>query len=240
MSKDKEYSKDDIVEEIERITKTYCDGDIPSSREFKDHAKMSYSVLHRRFGSWEKAIKSCSFEKSLRDIDDIDVVDSSASQSKYSKEELLNNIIEVSKGYCNGEPPSWREMEEYGIDPETFQYRFGISWSELLSKIGFNRNIRREAISDAIYYYGSSWRKQKQRALMRDDYSCAVCDSEQEIDVHHITPVRYWNIQEEHEQMNDLDNLVVLCRKHHQQLEGEYKGRGYGEFVLKAVKSAKK
>jgi len=64
---------------------------------------------------------------------------------------------------------------------------------------------------------------------------CRVCDRhEQEtkgsIEVHHITPARYWDTEKRHKQMNHPRNLISLCISCHRELEGMFKGGNYGEF----------
>jgi len=49
-------------------------------------------------------------------------------------------------------------------------------------------------------------------------------------DVHHIVPIRYWDVEEEHEQMNHSRNLISLCRSCHSKLEGKFKGSNHKEF----------
>jgi len=70
---------------------------------------------------------------------------------------------------------------------------------------------------------GEDWHHQRQEALERANYACenSDCDEDAESlgknpDVHHIVPHRF---HEEHEDINSLDNLVVLCRSCHSEVE---------------------
>jgi 5-methylcytosine-specific restriction endonuclease McrA len=67
-------------------------------------------------------------------------------------------------------------------------------------------------------YYGASWQKQRQRAIKRDGEECIIC-GDVEIHVHHIVPFRKFGI-ENHEEANELSNLVCLCQEHHAKWEG--------------------
>lgn len=81
-----------------------------------------------------------------------------------------------------------------------------------------------------ITHYGSSWYVQRRRCLERDDYQCLVCGRGKEElgvnpDVHHIKKFQSFisgdNVtDEEAAEANKLDNLVTLCRDHHQVIEG--------------------
>lgn len=75
-------------------------------------------------------------------------------------------------------------------------------------------------------YYGPNWRRQRRRALIRDQARCQDCGISERrywkrtgegLSVHHITPVREFVTDEtiDHERANQLDNLVTLCRPCH-------------------------
>lgn len=76
--------------------------------------------------------------------------------------------------------------------------------------------------------YGSSWLLSRRQARERDDYRCQGCglsESDhietfgQGLHVHHIQPFRRYGV-ENHEEANQLDNLVTLCRPCHDRWEG--------------------
>jgi DNA-directed RNA polymerase subunit RPC12/RpoP len=69
--------------------------------------------------------------------------------------------------------------------------------------------------------YGTGWRRERDKALKRDDYKCVFCGKgEEELErnpaVHHKQPVRNF---ENPTDAHYLDNLVCLCPKHHQMAE---------------------
>lgn len=76
-------------------------------------------------------------------------------------------------------------------------------------------------------YYGRNWHGQRRNALRRDNYKCKHCGITENahreqykagLDVHHITPFRRFD---KPVNANQLDNLVTLCRRCHNRLEGE-------------------
>ena len=72
---------------------------------------------------------------------------------------------------------------------------------------------------NGVSSYGTSWRRQREKALERDGHACIVCGEAGLVDVHHIRPFRKYG-KENHEEANRLDNLVCLCRAHHRKWEG--------------------
>jgi 5-methylcytosine-specific restriction endonuclease McrA len=74
--------------------------------------------------------------------------------------------------------------------------------------------------------YGPGWRRVRERALERDDYSCVVCGTSSEElgrnpDVHHVVPVRAFV---EHPVTTErdahyLENVVSLCVACHRKAE---------------------
>lgn len=74
-------------------------------------------------------------------------------------------------------------------------------------------------------YYGEHWHEQRRKTLRRDGFKCRKCGINNEehgekyeigLDVHHIVPLREFDTREN---ANQLDNLVTLCRRCHNQLE---------------------
>lgn len=60
--------------------------------------------------------------------------------------------------------------------------------------------------------YHKEWRTFRRLALERDGYKCAVCGSDDRLQVHHIIPYRY-----SHD--HNLTNLITLCRSCHSKEE---------------------
>lgn len=80
--------------------------------------------------------------------------------------------------------------------------------------------------ADYIRFTSSgAWQRTREQVKQRDLYLCRVCQAEgradggraydpQVLEVHHITPVK-----EEWGSRFDTDNLITLCREHHEAAE---------------------
>lgn len=69
--------------------------------------------------------------------------------------------------------------------------------------------------------YGCNWSEIRNKVRDRDNSSCQICgvskdELGKEPDVHHIKPIREFDIPEK---ANTMDNLVCLCSQHHQKVE---------------------
>lgn len=71
--------------------------------------------------------------------------------------------------------------------------------------------------------YGRNWDRKKSQAHRRAQSRCEHPDCDKtsadvgkSLDVHHIVPFR---LHDTYKEANTLDNLIVLCREHHQELE---------------------
>lgn len=72
-------------------------------------------------------------------------------------------------------------------------------------------------------YRGPTWRNQREAALERDGHQCRVCGtaenpSERGLSVHHIIPFRDFGV-ENHEEANQLENLMTVCDSCHNKIE---------------------
>ncbi|MDQ0245998.1 5-methylcytosine-specific restriction endonuclease McrA/endogenous inhibitor of DNA gyrase (YacG/DUF329 family) [Bacillus fengqiuensis] len=72
-------------------------------------------------------------------------------------------------------------------------------------------------IGGGTKYYGPDWSNQRRKARTRDGYCCQDCgisekELDRELDVHHITPFRFF---EDSAEANRLENLVCLCADCH-------------------------
>jgi DEAD/DEAH box helicase domain-containing protein len=67
--------------------------------------------------------------------------------------------------------------------------------------------------------YGPNWKQQRDRARIRDEFRCQVCEIEEqdrEHHVHHKTPFRQYD---SYITANQLENLVTLCPSCHRRVE---------------------
>ena len=216
-------SKKDLLTEINRLNEKF---NRVTQKIMKDKGEYSPRTYYQRFGSWNEAL-SCS----KADIN---------KEFNLSDEQLVDELMRLYKKI--GKTPSIPLMDEKGkYSSKVYKSRFG-SWNKAIDRAGLSpRNIGSGEENwnwngGFTGYYGPSWIKQRNKCLKRDDYRCRVCDSENSIknwnpDVHHIKPSKDWDIEAKHKNMNDLDNLVSLCRKCHMKFEGKWTEFNSDEFV---------
>jgi len=66
-------------------------------------------------------------------------------------------------------------------------------------------------------YYGPNWDEQREKALERDEHECLLCESTENLNVHHKVPMRNFDRDKPrwYERANSLDNLITLCKSCH-------------------------
>jgi len=228
-------SKDTFRKAIKSVSEEYCGGFAPTYKEFQKHSKHSSSTVVKKFGSWNDALQGAGFEINIRMNTPLD--------------RLSEDIRRVAEEYCDGEAPTLNDIEMYGEYPAiTYRKRFG-GWFDALSSSGFKPGYSDEwPLSGEDHpfwkggfeqYYGESWYSQRKLALERDEYSCQICFQGKEENgrnpsVHHIKPKEEWNVEEEHEEMNALNNLISLCCKHHRLLEARFVDENAEGFIEKS------
>jgi len=83
--------------------------------------------------------------------------------------------------------------------------------------------------------YGAGYYKNREKAIERDGGECVICGDEN-IEVHHIRPrIDYRQDNEVPPEANKVNNLVVLCVKHHNEYEGMYAELSANEFKSKVL-----
>lgn len=227
-----EYSREKIpknvlVDEVKIMAENL--GKTPTQKEFKENSDHSLRPVIDRFGCYNNLLEESNLDKNY-------VV--------YSEEKLINEMQRVIKSF-----ERYPTREEFNKKSNFGYWRyynhFG-SWEKALKKAGYDYDKRKmprgeesplwRGGSEQFKKYGSDWTKQKEAVLQRDNECCRVCgglNSNRYFsrpDVHHIAPIRYWNVEEEHEMMNHPRNLISLCRSCHHKLEGKFKGRNHEEF----------
>lgn len=68
--------------------------------------------------------------------------------------------------------------------------------------------------------YGDNWPEMRRKARERDGNTCQRCGFEPDgghLDVHHIRPVKRFDVPED---ANTFDNLITVCRSCHRKIEG--------------------
>ena len=96
-------------------------------------------------------------------------------------------------------------------------------------------------------YYGENWKKQRRKALERDNRTCKICKKTQKQlrknpDVHHIIPFKKFGI-ERYKEANKLSNLICFCNSCHSKVENgtiKFKGKNYNEICREIDKRYEK
>lgn len=139
-------------------------------------------------------------------------------QNPSKRSEVREKISETKSGMT----PWW---EKKGAENPTQKGR-KITWSEKISeshrgmKKPWNANPEKE--SSQKIPYGDNWYWKRQEALDRDNGECVVCGKSDYVHVHHKIPRRflfYHPFRTIEVDGNCLENLVVLCPKHHREVE---------------------
>lgn len=110
--------------------------------------------------------------------------------------------------------------------------------TKLQCKEKVHKNIYKSKAGDLRNTY--SWRKKREDIKARDKYICQVCKQDfiksmkpinnNGIQVHHITPYA-----ESEELFYDDDNLITLCRYHHERAEEGTIDREYLRGLIKSI-----
>lgn len=127
---------------------------------------------------------------------------------KKISENRRGKSIGNSNGFKKGKP-SWNK----GL-PKDKQPRYGkpvsIKQIEHMRKVGrlptkaWNKGLKEWSPRLSVL--------QSARALARDAFKCTKCGDEKLLVVHHIV---CWKEMEDKTKINDLDNLITLCRRCH-------------------------
>jgi len=228
------YSRQDLIDEIKSISEEYCDGESPRQKDMRDYGKYCLNCYYNIFGTWNEALKLSGYGPNNR--------------LNISDDELIEDIKKVAENLNT--TPSVPQMEQYGeYATSVYRNRFG-SWNQAVQTAGFEPNSKtKNNLSGEDHpfwkggwetYYGPSWYGQRKKAWERDNHTCRVTGkTEDDIgkrpDVHHINPTWNWDIDNEHQEMNSLDNLICLSPSVHKKLEGRWINASPSEFVKRAT-----
>jgi len=218
----REYTNQELLDDLVELSEKHCDGNPPQIKDVIKYTPHSNTIYLNRFGGLKNALEKAGIPK-----------------EKITKEDLINEINRISSEYdCRPTQKLMTNEGEYAVN--TYHRRFG-SWDNGLVEAGFESFEYPSGEDHPTWkggterYYGPTWYSKRNEAIERDDYKCRLCNSTEEecfIDVHHITPVRYWDIENEHRMMNALHNLISVCRSCHNKYEGKFKGRSHEDFEV--------
>lgn len=220
-NKKRNISRDELVSELRRLYDKF--DQVPSSSLMNKKGKYSEGPYLDRFGSWNEALEEVGIDPIFH--------------QNISKDELREELFRLKEFL--GHVPRYEEVEEHGLyGKSTFERYFG-SWNDALEEVGFTLNKLRDGNRRSIKY-GQSWSTPlKRKVLLRDDYRCQACFSSenklgQKPDIHHIKPVKHWNVEREHEEMNSPENLICLCRSCHRRFQSRWMDCDPDVFSIKA------
>lgn len=212
-----ELTEEVLIDELKRLAGEL--GETPSAPDMNERGRFSDVTYHKKFGSWNAALKDAGLELN----------------QGYSigEDRLLDELRRLAEEL--GKTPSRNEAAKYGtFSYGTYVNYFG-SWNESLKKAGLKAikeyPIEPEWADGVEDYYGESWPQKREEAVERDDHECQVCGSDGLLHVHHITPRRMFEYPDG---SNTLDNLVTLCASCHMTYEGQWTDADVETFVENA------
>jgi|APHM01.1.fsa_nt_gi HNH endonuclease. len=142
-----------------------------------------------------------------------------------SEEELIESLQSFADEL--GRRPTLHEMAQDGPHSSSVYKKYFGTWSTALHEAGFEPSrgkiIKEEDRRD---YYSRDYSK-NQKIYERDNHKCRVCDTEDSIEVHHIKS--RLNIPHD-EELDNEDNMITLCKKHHRILEGKWEDTSHERF----------
>lgn len=117
--------------------------------------------------------------------------------------------------YCHGWSPS-------EIAYDRFIKRFNVNQSDVVMALGFKNIVEYKAqqkVDMRPRYYdtikeGWTWDEAKQLCIEQYGGKCAVCGCMGKLEVHHMIPFRYCRV-------HFINDLVLLCLKHHREIDRE-------------------
>ena len=150
-------------------------------------------------------------------------IDQLRSRTGASKEELMKMYIEIftdSKEIAEEQFPTATAEEllslrqRYSVGKlwiDIINYPGRVMTKESLEAVKINREKLQKYKGDWIdtFYTSKEWEELRHIVLVRDEYRCRVCSSEEGVAAHHIVPRVY--IKDVIFYIDSLDNLLTLC-----------------------------
>jgi len=215
----KDLSDEQLLEDLRMVSEIV--GRAPRESDLKKHGHLSDLIAYSsRWGTWYDALIAAGLSPDTSQRQDI------------PKVELIEEYQRVAK--LVGHAPSETDINEHSsFAPGTFSRAFG-SFVEAKLEAGFEHVPSQYLPSGEDHYlwkqdmdrpYDSNWFKRREQALERDGRKCVRCGKTsaehknwcgKDLHVHHITP---WREFDDQEQRNGLENLVTLCASCHRSIE---------------------
>jgi len=121
------YTKEELVNELERISEKYCNGEAPRIKDMRKYGNYSEGPYKRIFGSWNQAIENTGFQRNV--------------QFDISEKDLKEELYRISEEYHSGDSPTTITMEEKGRYSVAKYRNFFGSWNNALEECDFEPNL---------------------------------------------------------------------------------------------------
>jgi 5-methylcytosine-specific restriction endonuclease McrA len=122
------YTEEELIEEIHKISKEYCNGNTPRTSDLKKYSNISYNQYYQHFGNWSNAIEKSklkSYEPYKKD-------------NQATEKELFQELEYISKEYCDGKIPKSSDVVKYSSIPiYEYKKRYG-SWRDVIKRSHFD------------------------------------------------------------------------------------------------------
>jgi len=202
----------ELLTEIRRLSDESGEG--PTRAKMDTQGRFPASLIARRFGTWNDAIREAGLEPAKR--------------TSISNDELEYEFHRLRSSL--GHVPSGVEMEELGaFSKGVYNRRFG-SWNEAVKSFGEEPRYTRDGDGEGVGY-GTLWESRREEIIQRDEEECVVCGTSREnhqqeyrkdLHVHHIHPfIDEYERTGSYEIAHRSENLVTVCISCHYHVEGE-------------------
>lgn len=244
LERNTDITQETLIEELRQLAEELDRS--PSQADMNDHGPRSHKTYTQKFGSWNAAKEAANLEKypphgvSGKKSKSYAQIEVDCTECGDTFERQPAKIDKTDNNFCSrgcyaqwlqadvSDPDLRRdsiECEVCGCKKDVTTYELKHIEHHFCSKSCYgewqSENLNGEDNPNykggVRTYYGGSWKKQRQKALDRDNQTCQSCGSEQDLHVHHIIP---FNEFEESEEANELGNLVTLCSQCHRRWEG--------------------
>lgn len=106
-----------------------------------------------------------------------------------------------------------RKCKKCGAEFQARQSEINLNKALYCSKKCFYSSLKLERPKDSKYFYATSfWKNLKIECFKKDNYTCQICGSRENLHSHHIVPRRKGG-------KDELDNLQTLCSSCHRKVE---------------------
>lgn len=198
-----EYDDESLITELRRIAEA-TGSDTVSKVDIETIGRVSYSCIHRRFGSLRHAMERAGLKTHLF--------------TKATDEELIAIILDLWQRVLEkeGRSPQKKDLEDYGfpVSEDTICRRFG-TWRKGLVRA--HASITEESISTEVAEPDKQTKEPRKRSslsirkrffvLKRDHFACVRCGASGfgvRLEVHHRIPFAQGG-------SDNLSNLETLC-----------------------------